>query len=377
MVMNRALIFFAALSLAPLASACTWETDLPDDAKSIAVDPSKELVVTDETPVLASLSSNASDGPLSFRHATSSLGLDNAAVLAWLDAWSQRLRDEGHADRADAFDANVTRAWLARAPENQCDVTRAHCATRKLPLASAPFRLIAVANRTDLSVMPDRAADGGEGRLVFALTDGAADDASAPTLPMTVIFEYAQQGTALDWTKSWHALGASSDANFPASLSALAGRFVDAGSLAQVRTADALTGPLVMHQFEIDGGDLVAKNVRNTPDWSRVREADVDDYASANASAIADGTAVMPKTWWASAATIGGEPDWVTAIPSHDDLVGETCGGCHAKTDDGFQIDPLATGKNRLSKFLSDPTKPQDEIGRRVEWMQLALSQGT
>jgi hypothetical protein len=41
-----------------------------------------------------------------------------------------------------------------------------------------------------------------------------------------------------------------------------------------------------------------------------------------------------------------------------------------------FPIDPLATGDRRLSRFLLDAAKDQDELGRRAEWMQLTLGQG-
>jgi hypothetical protein len=373
--MRRVLL---GLSLALSASACTWQTDLPSGATSIPVRADRELLVTDDSPALAALSSNQAEGPLSFRTATSRLPLtDDGSTLRWLDAWSRRLADEGHPDRAAAFDQRVTCAWLKRAPSNACDDACGTCAARILPMDAAPFRLAAVANRTDLSVMPDRAADGGEGRLVFALASGAGDDPAAAPLPMTVIFEYAQVGTALDWTKRWHALGAAADADFPAALAGVAGVFVSAGTLAQVRTADALTGPLVMHQFQIEAGELVAANVRNSPDWSRLDEPTVHAYADANAEALEAGTALMPKAWWASAASIGDEPSWTAGLPEHDALIGATCGGCHAKTDTGFQIDPLAAGKARLSRFLSDPTGQPDELARRVTWMQLTLFQGS
>ncbi len=365
--MNENLPLLPALAAALLLSlaGCTWETKLPDDAASIHVERGRELLVTDDA-VLRSLSSNAEDRPLSFRRVMTRLPLGATAAestLAWMRGWSERLREEGNSGRADALEKQVTRPWLARSPDGS------------LRLEDAPFRLIAVANRTDLSVMPDRAADGGEGRLVFALTDGPADAGDSRALPFTVIVEYAQVGSASDWASRWHALGPLTDDQFPARLGEVAGAFVESGALAQVRTADAVTGALVLHEFHLASGELAASNVRNTPDWRSVSEADVRAFADAQARAIDDGTHVVPASWLASSSALHAEPPaYLATVTRHDALVHGTCGGCHQDADGGFQIDPLATGDRKLSRFLSDATRDLDELGRRTEWMQLTLS---
>ena len=370
-------LLFTTLTTAH-ALGCTWDTNLPADAASVHVDRSRELVVVDEAIVSGALGRNDSDGPLGFRHAMEGLGLGDGATLRWLAAWSRRLRDEGHAERAAAFDKKVTCAWLRRVATNACDDLCTSCAEQTLRLEDAPFRLIAIANRTDLSVLPDRAADGGEGRLVFALTDGPADDASATPLPVTVIFEYAQEGSAFAWATRWHALGQTSDAEFPAKLAELTQTFVAKGALAQLRTADAWTGStLLLHQFERDAGELAASNVRNTLDFSQVPSSSIRDYADSHADAIKDGTHVLPRTWWASSSSPHeAMPSYVAELAQHDALVRGTCGGCHAESDNGFHIDPLAKGDQKLSRFLLDATKERDEIHRRIEWMQLTLSRG-
>jgi hypothetical protein len=48
---------------------------------------------------------------------------------------------------------------------------------------------------------------------------------------------------------------------------------------------------------------------------------------------------------------------WETALPA-----------------DGFHIIPSANGEQQLSPFLDDPSTPNDELRRRIEWMQLTLS---
>jgi hypothetical protein len=361
-----------------LSAHCTWNVALPADAGAIQIDRGREILVTDDA-TLASLSNNAADDPLSFRHAMDHLPTSQApasATLAWMRNWSRRLRDEGESARADALDAKVTCPWLQRTPANACSDSCDVCAAQELELEQAPFRLIAVANRTDLSVMPDRAADGGEGRLVFALTDGAADSADTRALPFTVIIEYAQSGTALTWASRWHALGALANDTFPAGLTGLTAAFVESGNLAQIRTGDAVTGALLLHEFHLTSGELVASDVRNTPDWAAVSEADMRAFCGDNATAIESDTHVLPAAWLAPSSQLDAStPAYLATIADHDALVAGTCGGCHAKTDHGFQIDPLATGDQKLSRFLVAPTESLDEIGRRIEWMQLTLSQ--
>lgn len=356
---------FEGLLLLLGLAACRWETDLPAGARDVHVDASRELLITDDA-ALARLPG--------FAQAYERLPLDRGSTLRWLRAWSERLASEGRPDRAAMLDQGITCRWLRAAPENACDDSCAYCTGLALRPEAAPFRLIAVANRTDLSVLPDRAAEGGEGRLVFALTDGPAAEARSAPLPLTVILEYAQEGSALAWTQRWHALGDAPAEAFPERLAAVIDPFVAKGALAQLRTADAWTGPMVLHQFEIEGRELVPANVRNTPDWSRVRSPDLRAFAEAHAPEIDDGTFVLPRDWWASSSASGEvPPSFVNDVPKHDALLRQTCAGCHAQTARGFQIDPLAGGRDRLSSFLSAPEKADDELRRRTAWMQLTL----
>jgi hypothetical protein len=286
------------------------------------------------------------------------LPVDRAATLAWMRT----------------LDGTIACRWLGAVPANHCDATCGSCTSQELDLGEAPLRLVAVANRTDLSTMPDRAADGGEGRLVFALTDGPADDPSSASLPYTIIFEYAQEGSALAWTERWHALGGASERDFPARLTELTESFVAKGTVAQIRTADALHGPMVLRQFQIARGEVVASTVRNTPEWRRVPLSSLRDFADSHGAAIDDGTAVLPKEWWASSSSLTeSPPSYVAELPRHDGLVRGTCSGCHAQSESGFHVDPLAKGAKKLSRFLVDPTKDDDELRRRVHWMQLTL----
>lgn len=344
-----------AAALAACMAACTWETDLPEDARAIRVDARRELVVTDEA-VLARVPG--------FERAWSRLALRDGAALEWLAAWSARLEAEGMPDRAEALSSSFTCRWLRAEPANECDASCASCKHRVLRPSAAPLRLVAIANRTDLSDMPDRAAEGGEGRLVFALAgDGPRN------LPLEIILEYAQHGPAIEWARLWHALGAATDEELPSRLTALVERLVGGGTIAQIRTADRLAEPMVMHQFEIDDGAIVPARVRNTPEWRSVDEGALRAFVADHGAELAAGTFLLPREWWARSARADVPPPaWAERA-----LVRQTCTGCHAQTAKGFQIDPEATGEARLSSFLRDPAGGRDELTRRTEWMQLTL----
>jgi hypothetical protein len=118
---------------------------------------------------------------------------------------------------------------------------------------NAPFQLLAIANRMDLSVslasfkepgsipLPAGRAyygspggfdsSGGEGRLIFAITD----QEGVPLEPgVTLIFEYGldiarQHDRFLDWAMAWHELGTheSHDATYRASLAKVTRAFTD------------------------------------------------------------------------------------------------------------------------------------------------------
>ena len=73
-------LFFAfAASL-----GCTWETDLPSEARSIHVEPSRELVISAGAVGRGALANNGADGPFSFRHAAEHLPLRSGALHRWL-----------------------------------------------------------------------------------------------------------------------------------------------------------------------------------------------------------------------------------------------------------------------------------------------------
>jgi hypothetical protein len=266
------------------------------------VDPFKELLVIDEAVTASPLATNASGGPLGFRHTMEQIA--------------------GSPEEAQA----TTRAWLEKwAPPSM---------TKDFDLARAPFRLIGVANRIDLSeVTEPPGTSAGEARLLFGATDGPGDDPASRPLPITVIVELHLTGDRAAWAKRWHALGARGapgkiDAEYTSALVAVVTDFVHGENLAQLRVNDATTSATgTMLEFH--------RNPMATSPGAR----------------------------------------FVTAALAVGPLPASTCHDCHGGVnpaiDSAFHVSPLRQGPAKLSRFLFDPDRApgeirDDELARRA-----------
>ncbi len=189
----------------------------------------KELLVTAPEVVDSNLARYP--GAWSFGHLMEEVfGRENAprVVAQWLEHWA-----EGAEPRPEKRDPGLpSRAGIRTrliAPWQERDGHESGAWTPNL--ANAPFRLLAIANRSDLSKPlpdilnpPEQAvprgggvwgggnglvnADGGEARLVFG---AIGPDGQPLEGGLTVIFEYGvdvqeRQGF-FDWVRAWHALG--------------------------------------------------------------------------------------------------------------------------------------------------------------------------
>jgi hypothetical protein len=297
---KRASGIAAAVLLACAACGPLTEDRASAPDASCEIDPFKELLVIDEAITSSPLANNANGGPLGFRHTMEQIA--------------------GSPEDAPA----TTRAWLEKwAPPSL---------TKDFDLARAPFRLIGVANRIDLSEEP-AGSGAGEARLLFGATDGPGDDPSSRPLPITVIVELHLVGDRATWAKRWHALGAQGaagkiDAEYTQALVTLVTDFVHGDNLAQLRVNDATTDVLgTMLEFHRDA-------------WT------TDPSAR-----------------------------FVTAALAVGPLPASTCRDCHGGVnpaiDSAFHVSPLRQGSAKLSRFLFDPDAApgairDDELTRRA-----------
>jgi hypothetical protein len=327
-----------------------------------AIDAFKELVVVDEAVMSDDSAKNATSGALGFRHMMARLTGDSedasATTRAWLGEWAP---------------ASLRCGWLRARPENGCDATCGSCSEHRLDLSRAPFRLIAVANRVDLSEPTGQGA--GEGRVLFAATDGPGDDPRSSPLSVTVIFEFRLPGDRVDWASRWHALGAhrATDAGYVRSLTEITERFVRAEELAQVRINDGATSSrAVMHEFHLASKRFVRTGLRRTPTRASDGSEELRAFVNANEDDILADRYELPDAMLTDRVELGGA--WI--LPGVDEplrraFAANTCDGCHGRehptTDGGFHVSPHGKGEAKLSRFLFDPAHRQDdELTRRA-----------
>ncbi|MEO6573375.1 MAG: hypothetical protein ABIP89_06025 [Polyangiaceae bacterium] len=366
----------------PAAGACS----------DIAVDRFKEIEIVDEAVVSDPRSLNASAGAWSFRHVIEELtpaGMTPSAfVTKWLQSWNAQTSINTFAVPGRMKVGPVlTCPWLRRTPANACNDDCSTCSAHELDLASAPFRLIGLANRIDL-----RETEGvGEARLIYALTDGAADDAASPALAMTAIFEFDVVETDIKaWAEKWHSLGKHEafDESYRAELAQIYAGLVTRGSaparpfgsaLSQVRTNERVFDwQWDFRQFELGATGLVQGGTTNTPDRSLNGTPALKNWVLSNKTSVMEDKHKLPESL--TGGSVSPSP-W--QVPGVDEslrsaFAKQTCDGCHqieAKSIDiNFQVSPFKKGIDKLAPFLNDVASPKtDELTSREASMQRAL----
>lgn len=357
---------------------------------STPVSVEKSLLITDPSVLADPRASNASGGPWSFRFMLEQMAPPEADAAdfarAWLDEFSvPQLMNGFPLERRDL--SSLLALWPTTAEG-------------KLDLARAPFRLLAIVNRTDL-----HASANGELRFVYGVVD-----ADGFGQLMSVIFEFALPerdatsgagSTRLSWIEQFHALGGVDfGGDYNAGLQTLTDRVTRRGSspsrpggsaISQVRSNEIMMGPeWQMREFHLsDEGQaprLRLAPTAMTPDDSHAvlesPENDaIADYINDNAVLIRGGFATVP------AIRIGGQATesfpWAFSKPVDErarrSFAGQTCNGCHAVETAGLQLDGFyhisptseggPDGTDRVSQFIK-----QIEIPRRRAFMQNQLS---
>jgi len=365
--------FALLIAVASSCAGCALAGVEPGDAcEAQPIDSFAELLVVDESVL-------APSAPVNVPPWSPARLLETAGSGQWLarglERWRDAARGEGHEAVANAIDAEVLCRWLRRTASNACDVACVACDGRDFEAASAPFRTLAVVNRTDLRLLPDARSPAGEARIVLGLAPTAD---GAPPVAFTLIFEFAQAGSPTTWATRWHALSALDGPGRSQSLAEIVERFALAAPLpdgrpvlSQVRgSIDAAPEASELRELAADeNGELVPRGLRNTPRIDLDGTPALDAFARAEAARIRRGTHVVPADMLAPSQRYGSH-DW--SLPGVDgetrlELDRGTCAGCHAHdpADGGFQISPLTTGRAAVSRFLLDPRADDDELRRR------------
>ena len=400
----RFLAATAAVAVMASSQGCSQaKDDAPASSCEVQIDTFKELMVVDDSVITDDRSKNALDGPWSFRHAITGVmpeGADPSKfILAWLYNWVNTTEINGFKtdleSRVQEMNTRLVCPWLHATPANACDATCNTCAGRELDLAKAPFKLTAIANRTELADRPDSASPAGESRLLFGMTYGPGDDPKSENAALSVIFEYALpvSQTPRQWLDAWHHLGthAAFDEPFKIELAELTERFAARGvsperkngsALAQMRTNEsAFNWIWQMREFRLDSlGDLRLSTLHNTPGESLNNSAALRAYIVANSEAILADKNLLPLSMLAGSADQlryrWGAPDVNEQLRAA--FARTTCNGCHSGEnpviDTAFHVSPYRSGKEKLSQFLYNPAdRSHDELTKRANVMSAKL----
>ena len=403
-MIERFFVRVLAATAAVVAVACSQGKD---DAKAsscdVQVDAFKELMVVDDSVIADNRSKNALNGPWSFRHAIESVmpaGADRSKfILSWLYNWVNTTEINGFKtdleSRVEEMNTRLVCPWLRSTPANACDETCKTCSARELDLAKAPFKLTAIANRTELGARPDTETPAGESRLLFGMTYGPGDDASSQPAALSVIFEYAlpESMSPRQWLEAWHHLGthAAFDEPFKIELTELTEKFVARGvspsrkngsALSQMRTNEsAFNWIWQMREFRLDSlGDLRLSTLHNTPGEALNNSPALKAYIVANSEAILADKNILPLSMLAGSADQlrfrWSAPD--VSEPLRAAFARTTCNGCHSGenpvVDTAFHVSPYRTGTEKLSQFLYNPSdRTNDELTKRAAVMSAKL----
>jgi hypothetical protein len=342
--------FVAALALVLALPCCTLAgTSLPSRCEAIEVDPMRELVVTDAIVT-------ASPRVRFARIMGAALGAESdAAARAWMDAWAEVPGEE-------TLQAEVIDPWDASSP-------------RGLDLSRAPFELIAISNRIDLSTLgPGRA---GEIRFVYGLVT------SNVRRPLTVIVELQLPNVRSvgDWATTWHALGSLTGAAYSEALFAIVDAVLEEPLYGQVRTQDARAPGPILLEFDLrNGALLVPSGLFNQP-RPGMNSRELTAFVSTHEDEILTDAQVLPRAMLARSIQAVAPRFALPGVPANvaKAFTDATCSGCHTAepTLDGtFHISPLRRGIAALSPFLVDSSggKP-DELSRRAEVLRGLLCQ--
>ena len=326
----------------------------------------------------------------------------------WLRSWEfdQTINSDGVPDRNAAIKGRIINAWQAASGGPG----------KKLNLAIAPFRLLAIVNRVDLRGNPtygggtlenpcDPPCVGGESRFVFCAIDPS--NCSDPRL--IVIMEYCNPArTCLqikNWGKQWASLNAIPFGPvYNAALEAITDQFAGPGLnpsqhpnhslLNQLRSNDILIGPWELREWKLANsgsgvGHLHEVTVAQTPDIIHDNQPIVNNYISANLGALLSDSHTIPLLWSPAAGVQGipflggsapipnpaffwdGSPSLNTAATTagRHKFSLSTCNGCHGGETGTFftHVDCRAKGQPaRLSRFLTGLAALPDPAGAPI-----------
>jgi hypothetical protein len=335
----------------------------------IAVDPAKELLVTDlsvvNDPVRTVWDGTEATGHWSFsRNMYWMNGKKEPSrfILEWLRTWE---RDQDVGGAVSKARPNIRKLvinpWLAVSKKadgktpcdvctpsatNDCSASDFQCT---LDLTKEPFRLLAIVNRVDLRSTVPGAFNAGEGRFVYGvLRRNPMTNEIDGRFQFTVILEYEQPAKDVNgvrsWAKDWHALGGKSfkDKQFNQALAQVTEKWAanrckgkpNDSCINQIRTNEVSLDPTPtepakriweLREFRLRGqpARFAQHAVAQTPRIGLHGTDQLATFINKNQAAIEAGTHVVPKEF------LGADSPGIVSNKARHLYGLATCDGCH------------------------------------------------
>lgn len=365
-------------------------------------DPFRSLLVRDPSVVRGPVASSELSGPLSFRAIMQWLVGGEARALPatreWLGQWETATKVGAYAAPVvprPQINSLLIEPWFSSRPSTPPPGTGPYYeASPPRPDTSlwerAPFRLIAVVNRFDLGLEPC-SGSAGEIRFVYAVLDRTL---TAP-LEMTVIVEipYPETRLPVAWARAWQELPLLADERHATALGELARDILREADpyRARVRTNEAALGgggdkSWELREFHVEDGEFGRRLLMNTLDSTPREDVDPKSLAThivQNAEEIGLHAVSLPEALQGAAARTP-RAGFTWAVPGVEESLRtafsrQTCNGCHGGDTPALPFqhiaaDPSLDGPALLSRFLSDPASPMDELRRRQRHLEQLLA---
>jgi hypothetical protein len=395
----RTALTFGTLAAAAVSFsqvACESEAPAGPTCETEPISRFQELLIVDEAVIADARTLNSTGGPWSYRHAIEEMtppGMTSSMfVREWVKEWSYAGRlNTSTLQPRPLVTSKLLCPWLRQTESNACNPDCSVCAAEELDLTKAPFRTIAISNRMDQRP-PATPSNSGEGRIMFALTQGPADDPASLPLGMTLIFEYQLIGDRQEWARRWHDLGKHQgfDEEYKTALVNVTEAYIRRGSnpggpaggngLAQVRSNEReFDWQWEMREFELTDKGMQQRPLANTPDSALNGTPALIDWVRANQESVLREKHSLPTSLRGAVAQQG----YSWTLPNTDEPVRkafarQTCNGCHQsetdEVDSNFHISPFRKGIEKISPFLSNPADPaHDDLATREQVMHEAL----
>lgn len=374
-------------------------TPAPATCEAHPVERFKELEIVDEAVIGDARAKNATGGPWSFRHAVEEMvpaGMSSSDFVGrWLELWSNATR----VNTATVAPRPLVRSklicpWLRSTPSNECNTDCSVCTAKEFDLAKAPFRLLAIVNRMDEGPKTPGGpgtGESGEGRLVFGMTNGPADDPASVPMAMTLIYEFELIGAPKFWAEKWHALGTfpEFDESYKVALEGVTNAYVNRGSkpsgpsgngISTIRTNEReFEWQWEMREFRLSDDGLFLGPLANTPDVSLNGSPALTDFLLQNRSVVLTEKFALPTSLRGATTRQGfrWSFDGVDE-PLRGAFARQTCNGCHqgeqTPVDANFHVSPFKSGVEKLSLFVNNPADPaHDALASRALGMSALL----